>query len=287
MIKKTCALILDNDSLLIIKDKDINKWRFPTFEWENEKSPAYKIHIAITKAYKYKIKDEGFSLWRKENNLLIEGRVYALNVDPSKLKVNKCIDSMWVSLNELDSVLFDECSLIIIDEIKKNIEMKYYKVDTLKEKIICKREFEYFIYFEGFCSLLKAKTEFNKAVANEKFIFQYDKKEVNLKAIDLWFKGKNGFIKDVKLDRKDLDNIKKKYHREWWIDDNINISRIKLGLELEFILNIYNKMLECEDWNIFVLHKKLDARFNKAYEDGLITLKELDKLRSKYKILKM
>ena len=39
---------------------------------------------------------------------------------------------MWVSLNELNTIIFDESSLKMVNEIKKNIKMKYYKVSTYK-----------------------------------------------------------------------------------------------------------------------------------------------------------
>ena len=94
MIKKTCALILDNEKVLIIKDKFIKEWRFFSTSKEEDKRYSRRTNIKILKVFKYKIKDEGFSIYVKENNLLIEGRIFRLNVDPIKFKVSKCIDSI-------------------------------------------------------------------------------------------------------------------------------------------------------------------------------------------------
>ena len=50
---KTCALILDNEKVLIIKDKFIKEWRFFSTSKEEDKRYSSRTNIKILKAFKY------------------------------------------------------------------------------------------------------------------------------------------------------------------------------------------------------------------------------------------
>ena len=140
--------------------------------------------------------------------------------------------------------------------------------------------------FCKFCTLLEVKVEFNKILNNEKYTFKDESNKVNFKEIALVDVEKGIHIKEAYIDKKDLDNILNSFHRDRWIDDNIDVSHIKLGIRLGGIIEEYEEMVDNENPNVSLLQKDLDTLFKNAYDNGEITYKDWKKLEYKYMINK-
>ena len=192
---------------------------------------------------------------------------------------------MWISLNELNTIIFDESSLKMVNEINKNIDKRYYKVYVCK-KDIKNKLVSFKMEFCKFCTLLEAKVEFNKILNNEKYTFKDESNKVNFKEIALVDVEKGIHIKEAYIDKKDLDNILNAFYRDRWIDDNIDVSHVKLGIRLGGIIEEYEEMIDNEDPNVSLLQKNLESIFKNAYDNGEITYSDWKKLEYKYMINK-
>lgn len=76
----------------------------------------------------------------------------------------------------------------------------------------------------------------------------------------------------------------KKFQRERWIDDSIDVSDIKLRPQLQEIVDAYIEMIKREDPNTIRLNEDLDMFFKNAYGDGQITFEEWKRLEEKYRV---
>ena len=75
----------------------------------------------------------------------------------------------------------------------------------------------------------------------------------------------------------------KKFNRERWIDDTIDVSDIKLKPHLQEIVDKYVEMIDNEDENVFCLWQDLDMFFKNAYADDEYTFEEWKRLKDKYR----
>ena len=173
----------------------------------------------------------------------------------------------------------------MVNEINKNIDKRYYRVYVCK-KDIKNKLVSFKMEFCKFCTLLEVKVEFNKILNNEKYTFKDELNKVNFKEIGLVDVEKGIHIKEAYIDKKDLDNILNSFHREWWIDDNIDVLHIKLGIPLGRIIEEYEEMIDNEDFNVYLLWKDLESIFKNAYDNDEITYKDWKKLEYKYRINK-
>lgn len=76
----------------------------------------------------------------------------------------------------------------------------------------------------------------------------------------------------------------KKFNRERWIDDSIDVSDIKLKPHLQEIVDKYVKMIDNEDENVLCIWQDLDMFFKNAYADGEYSYEEWKRLEDKYRI---
>ncbi len=74
------------------------------------------------------------------------------------------------------------------------------------------------------------------------------------------------------------------FDRERWVDDNIDVSDIKLRPHLQEIVDQYVEMVNNEDENVLCLWQDLDMFFKNAFADGEITFEEWKRLEDKYRV---
>ena len=133
MIKKSCALILNNEKVLIIKDKKEKVRKFPTihiFDADEE----YFGDIASSFSYlvDYRLEESEIDdiTLIDDNDTVVEGKFFTTRLIKDRSPFFSDTQKEWVYFSKLNSIKLDSYSKILIEDILNN------KYDYIEEKLL-------------------------------------------------------------------------------------------------------------------------------------------------------
>lgn len=203
MANKTCVLIIKENKVFIIKNND--EWMFPTFEQLKNEDLFCDINERIILFFNDLIKDDGIHIYSRYNEKYISGKFYSLKIDVKDFNPNNYQEFKWITLEDIDTIKWNEESNTLIEELKKYLSKQFYSIRIDEDKITFKKkdedEFEDFFgeefadlfnelggdeIWSDTCSLLEAERKFGEIIREQAHKYHVTKKISKWRTIRLY-----------------------------------------------------------------------------------------------------
>lgn len=188
MERKVCVVIVEDDLVFVIKNKDKVLWRFPTFDETKDDKLFVDVDKRIVARFHNTIKHEWYIAYVNKEKLSVDGELYALTSRDFLSEIDESLEYKWISLEEIDLLEWDEVSACLLSALKLNLMKQNFTVTIDKTKPsyvdsetdfeVAKRNLD--IYWSGCSSKIEADRKFIEAIKKQGYRYHV------LKTIPKW-----------------------------------------------------------------------------------------------------